>query len=157
MKTKYTGIKLWKEHELIVTLVYWVNDFNFSEFLGPVCLNSAGCGNFSLHISYILQVIWITLREKCLYLEFFWSVFPNIRTECGKILCISPYSVRMQENTDQKNSEYEHFLRSVFLTKFSHYDQRFSRNILVPLCLKNETPAHVQLAISFTNFLIRHQ
>ena len=26
---------------------------------------------------------------------------------------ISPYSVRMRENTDQKTSEYEHFLRSV--------------------------------------------
>ena len=96
MKTKYTEIKLWKEHELIVTLVYWVNDFNFSEFLDPVFPNSAGCGKFSLHISYILQVIWITLREKCLYLEFFWSVFSNIRTEYRKMLCISPYSVRMR-------------------------------------------------------------
>ena len=27
----------------------------------------------------------------------------------GKIQSISPYSVRMQENTDQKNSEYGHF------------------------------------------------
>ena len=35
-----------------------------------------------------------------------------IRTEYGVILSISLYSVLMRENTDQKNSEYGHFLRS---------------------------------------------
>ena len=43
-------------------------------------------------------------------------IFPHldwIRTECGKILRISPYSVRMQENADQNNSIYGHSLRSV--------------------------------------------
>ena len=29
------------------------------------------------------------------------------------MLCISPYSVRMRENNDQKNSEYGHFPSSV--------------------------------------------
>ena len=33
---------------------------------------------------------------------FFWSVFSCIRTEYGETLRISPYSVRMRENTDQK-------------------------------------------------------
>ena len=47
----------------------------------------------------------IALRKKYLFSEFFWSVFSCIRTEYGNILRISPYSVRMQENTDQKNSE----------------------------------------------------
>ena len=42
----------------------------------------------------------------------FWSVFSRIRTECGEIRSISPYSVRMRDNTDQKNSEYGHFSRS---------------------------------------------
>ena len=42
------------------------------------------------------------LREKSPRSEFFWSVFSRIRR----------ISVRMRENTDQKNSEYEHFLRS---------------------------------------------
>ena len=47
-----------------------------------------------------------TLREKCQYSEFFWSVFSHIRTEYREILpCISPYSVQMLESTDQKNSE----------------------------------------------------
>ena len=55
----------------------------------------------------------LTLREKCLYSEFFWLLFSRIRTEYGEILCISPCSVQMRENTDQKNSEYGNFLRSV--------------------------------------------
>ena len=53
-----------------------------------------------------------TLREKCPYSESFWSVFSRIRTEYGKTLRISPYSVRMRKNTDQNNSKYGHFLRS---------------------------------------------
>ena len=34
--------------------------------------------------------------------SFFWSVFSRIRTEYGEILRISPYSVWMRGNTDQK-------------------------------------------------------
>ena len=33
---------------------------------------------------------------------FFWSVFPRIRTEYGEVRSVSPYSVRMRENTDKK-------------------------------------------------------
>ena len=39
------------------------------------------------------------LRKKCPYSDFFWSVFSRIWTE-------------YEENTDHKNSEYKHFLRS---------------------------------------------
>ena len=46
-------------------------------------------------------------------LEFFWSVFSRIRTEYGEMWSISPYSVRMGENTDQKKSKYGHFSGSV--------------------------------------------
>ena len=53
------------------------------------------------------------MREKCPYSEFFWSVFSRIQTEYGEILRNGPYSVRMRENTDQKNSKYRHFSRSV--------------------------------------------
>ena len=52
------------------------------------------------------------LRKKCPYLLFFWSVFSRIWFEYGEIRSISSYSVRMQENTDQKNSEYRHSLSS---------------------------------------------
>ena len=50
----------------------------------------------------LLEVL--SLHKKCSYSEFFWSVYSRIWTE---------YSIRMQENTEQKNSEYGHFLRSV--------------------------------------------
>ena len=52
------------------------------------------------------------LREKCPYSEFFCSVFSRIWTEYGEIRSISPYSVRMRKNADQKNCEYGHLSRS---------------------------------------------
>ena len=52
------------------------------------------------------------LRKKFPYSGFFWSVVSRIWTEYGEIQSISPYSARMPENTDQKNSEYEHFSRN---------------------------------------------
>ena len=58
----------------------------------------------------------ITLRKKCPYSEFFRSVFSSIQSEYGDLRSISPYSVQMRENKDQKNSEYGHFLRSVRLS-----------------------------------------
>ena len=56
------------------------------------------------------------LREKCSYSEFFWSVYSRIRTECGETRSTSPYSVGMRERTEQKNSEYGYFSRSVTLS-----------------------------------------
>ena len=47
----------------------------------------------------------LSMREKCPYSELFWSVFSRIRTEYGEIRSISPYPIRMRENTNQKNSE----------------------------------------------------
>ena len=49
--------------------------------------------------------------------------FPAIGLNTGSK---SPYSVRMQENPDKKNSEYSHFSRSTFFTSvfvvdFEHY------------------------------------
>ena len=67
--------------------------------------------------SYV-QEVWLTLRDKCPYSEFFWSEFSRIRTEYGEIIRVSPYSVRMLENTDQKNSQYAHILRSNEYVRF---------------------------------------
>ena len=58
---------------------------------------------------------YISLRKKLLYSEFFWSVSSRIRTKYGEIRNTSQYSVRMRENTDQNNSEYSNFLRSVYV------------------------------------------
>ena len=58
-----------------------------------------------------------SLRKKCPYSELFWLAFSRIRTEYGEIQSISPYPVRMRENADQNNFEYEQFLRSVYMWK----------------------------------------
>ena len=49
----------------------------------------------------------MTLREKCTYEEFFWSVFSGIRTEYGDLRS------KIQKNTNQKISEKGQFLGSV--------------------------------------------
>ena len=64
-------------------------------------------------ILVIIENAGLTLRKKCPCSELFWSVFPRIWTEYGEIWSISPYSVRIRENTDQNNSEHGHFSRSV--------------------------------------------
>ena len=66
-----------------------------------------------INYTYLNNFWLITLREKCPYLEFFWSVFSRSQTEYGEILRISPYSVQIRENTDQKNSDYGHLSHSV--------------------------------------------
>ena len=57
------------------------------------------------------------LREKCPYLDLFWSIFSLILIEYREILCeilcISPYSVQMRKNTDQNKSKYGPFSHSV--------------------------------------------
>ena len=62
----------------------------------------------SLNFTLLLQ-----LGEKRPYSEVFLSVFSRIQTEQGEVIRISTYSVRMQENVDQNNSEYGQFLRSM--------------------------------------------
>ena len=51
------------------------------------------------------------------YLEIFWSVFSRIGTQYREISCIFPYSVQMQENTDQSNSNYKQAEGLKFLCK----------------------------------------
>ena len=67
-----------------------------------------------------LFLAFISLRKKCLYLELLWSVFSRIRTEYGMIRSISPYSIRMREDTDQNNSEYGKMFRQYFLLLLVH-------------------------------------
>ena len=81
--------------------------------------------NLGSQKGFIFQ--YLILRERCPYLEFFWSVFSHIWTEYGDILRISPYSIRIRENKDHQNFEYEHILPSVtdpsldLLCKLSKY------------------------------------
>ena len=58
------------------------------------------------------MAIYYILHEKYPHSESFWSVFPRILNRYREILRVSPYSVRMLENANQKNSEYGHLSRS---------------------------------------------
>ena len=70
------------------------------------------------------EIMWWTLKILMRYnVSFYYvlniiliikfSTFYRIRTEWVEILRISPYSVRMRRNNDQKNSQYGHILRSL--------------------------------------------
>ena len=63
----------------------------------------------------------LTLRKKWPYSELFWSAFSHIRTEYGELRSTSSYSVRVRKNSDQNNSAYGHFLRSVIHYRKSRY------------------------------------
>ena len=90
---------------------------------------------------HFTKITHSTMREKSPSSEFFWSVFSSIRTEYGEILRISSYSVRMQENMDQKNSKYQNFSRSARLWIWgpagSYYTS--SNNCLCKFFLKVKT------------------
>ena len=55
-------------------------------------------------------------------------------TRREEILPISPYLVRMRENTDQNNSEYGHFLRSEVFTNRNILFCTFPHSLLLKLC-----------------------
>ena len=55
-----------------------------------------------------LLLLKIALHEVSIF-GVFLVLIPRIQSEYGEILSISPYSVRMQGNMDQQNSEYERF------------------------------------------------
>ena len=70
-----------------------------------------------------------SLRGKCSYLEFSWSVFSCIWTEYGEILRIFPCSFKIRKNKSQKNSEYKYYICSVCQLKFflAYMEKKFSR------------------------------
>ena len=57
--------------------------------------------------------------------SFFWSVFFCIRTEYGDLLRKSPYSVRIQENTEQKKTPYLDTFHAVSAATFSDHLPQF--------------------------------
>ena len=66
--------------------------------------------SFIIMFPTLLKRTDLPLRKKSPYSELLWSVFSRIRTEYW---CISPYTIRMRENSDQNNSKCWHFSRSV--------------------------------------------
>ena len=67
--------------------------------------------------------------------ELFWSAFSRIQTVYGEMRSISPYSVQNRENADQNNSEYGHFLRSVYCLQNICEKQPFI-GVLVKRCFE---------------------
>ena len=66
---------------------------------------------FYIHIKFLKTLHYVKSVS-------IWSIsgsyFSRIWTEYGEVRDISPHSVQMRENKDQKNSDYGHFSRSVF-------------------------------------------
>ena len=100
--------------------LYWCLNSSYCYFALLVRLTTFGFG-FLCKIARavgIFFIFWLfSLCKMCPFSELFWSIFSRIQTEYGKILRISPYSLystRTRKNADQNNSEYDHFLRSVF-------------------------------------------
>ena len=74
---------------------------------------------------------------KCVQIRsFFWSVFSRIRTEYGEIRSISPYSVRMRENTHQKK------LRIWTLFSSDSQISRYALIVLVPAAWQYDTNSY---------------
>ena len=63
---------------------------------------------FTVNVFVLANTAW-----NCPYSEFFCSVFTHIYAAYQDLVFRFPYLVRMRENTDQKNSEYKHVLRSI--------------------------------------------
>ena len=55
-----------------------------------------------MHERFAISLLSLHYVKSVQIRSLFWSVFSRIRTEYGEIRSISPYSVRMWENTDQR-------------------------------------------------------
>ena len=65
---------------------------------------------------------------------FFWSVFFHIRTEYGEMRSISPYSVRMRENTDQKKIRIWTLFTQCFFFKLSIIPSKLPSTLITASC-----------------------
>ena len=75
---KFTPNNMWCNLFIEKMQVYTLH-FTFTKKL----FNRCSLVNF-----LIITHSWLTLREKCPYLKFFWSLFSRIRTEYGEIQSI---------------------------------------------------------------------
>ena len=94
---------------------------SFSQWKVPLASQSKPLQIFS-NLFFLECLLLIILGDKyflkifyTINFEFLWSVFSRIWAKYGDLLRKSPYSVQMWENTDQKNSLFEHFLRSALV------------------------------------------
>ena len=71
------------------------------------------CLQFWRDFTHCSGVSIVALCKSCPNAEFYWFIFSHIWTQYGDLRSKSPYSVQIRENTDQKNSVFRHFSRSV--------------------------------------------
>ena len=96
------------------------NTVNWVSLIMLVALLAAlHCHYFKWHVCWfykyfpLFKCLPLEIREKFPYLEILWSVFSRIWTEYRDLLSKSLYSIRLQEKTNQKNSEYGNISCSV--------------------------------------------
>ena len=63
--------------------------------------------------------------------SYFWSVFSCIRIEYRDLLRKSPYSIRIQENIDQKKTQYLHTFHTVKINATLRKDDEIYRKCLL--------------------------
>ena len=64
----------------------------------------------------------LAMREKCPNTDFFPVRIFRIRTEYGEIWSISPYSIRMRKNTDQKKLRiWTRFMQCSVIDRLSNF------------------------------------
>ena len=90
-------------------LFFWISFFFCeirSNYFTNFYLSQYLSQNFPLLLLYIKSVLYFHCLKKVCILSFL------VR------MSASPYSLRMRENTDQKNLKYGHFLRSIYFFVF---------------------------------------
>ena len=94
--------------------------------------------NMYLAIKDSLDYTMLKLRYRCVksvqLRSYFWSVFTCIRTEYGDLRSISAYSLRIQENTDQKQLRIWTLFTQRYLFKLNNGNTR----AMCEICLKLE-------------------
>ena len=95
------------DHKNLRTSLHWVLRLKRNFRVGNFWWNLLCCQRDQLRWQIDLTIVRVsltslrTLRKKCLYSEFFWSVLFRIWPEYGDLRSKSLYSVQMQEKTDQ--------------------------------------------------------
>ena len=128
-----------KKHIISILIFFKKKYFQSKRFQRSICIHSLIWNGRLLKSAASLKILWLAnkpfapirgmfQRGKTLFLtnilpcvksvqirSFFWSAFSGIRTEYGEIQSIPPYSVRMRENTDRKNSVFGYFSGRVLI------------------------------------------
>ena len=86
---------------------------------------------------------------------FLVRIFPHFDWN-DNLLYKSPYSVRMRENTDQKNSWYEHFLRSVYMKWWLNHDDLDNCNCNCNLITSRMTTVHRYAKFNFESLVQKY-